>query len=166
MIVPNLTEKISCPCSNGGNAFKDSYDNIEVLLCSTCGLMSTSQYYEGSDYVEQIKKLCPPEILFISIVDENNFRWFPSVLPYSKKGVIVAEPTGKNEFNWHIIPLVKVSEAESYLYINQETNKPYEYRLAQEKAIIFKKDEFMNVLEMADTPDSKQLLQRIKEIFF
>lgn len=165
MITPNSTEKIECPCKNGGNAFKDSFDNIEVSLCSTCGLMTTSQYLEESEQVESIKALCPPEMMFISILDERGFRWFPSVIPFSKKGVIYAEPRGKNDFKWMVAPVVKVAEAESHLYLNPETNKPYENRIATEKAIILDKNEFMKALEMSDLSESKALLQRINTLF-
>ena len=73
MIKPNLTETIPCPCKNGGNAFKDSFDRIEVSLCSTCGLMTTSQYQEDSEQVLKIKELCPPEIMLqIWVTNHNN----------------------------------------------------------------------------------------------
>jgi hypothetical protein len=165
MIEPNFTEKILCPCKNGGNAFKDSFDKIEVSLCSTCGLMTTSQYQEDSEHVEQIKALCPPEMMFISILDENGFRWFPSVIPFSKKGVIYAEPRGKEDFKWMVAPVVKVAEAEGHLYMNPETNKPYENRIANEKAIVFDKNDFLKALEMSDIEESKLLLQRINTLF-
>jgi hypothetical protein len=165
MIQPNFTEKILCPCKNGGNAFKDSFDKIEVSLCSTCGLMTTSQYQEDSEHVEQIKALCPPEMMFISILDENGFRWFPSVIPFSKKGVIYAEPRGKEDFKWMVAPVVKVAEAEGHLYMNPETNKPYENRIANEKAIVFDKNDFLKALEMSDIEESKLLLQRINTLF-
>ena len=165
MIEPNFTEKVECPCKGGGNAFRDSFDKIEVYLCSTCGLMTTSQYQEDSDQVEQIKALCPPEMMFISILDERGFRWFPSVLPFSKKGVIYAEPRGKDDFKWMVAPVVKVAEAEGHLYMNPETNKSYENRIATEKATIFDKNDFLKALEMSDLPESKALLQRINQIF-
>jgi hypothetical protein len=165
MIEPNFTEKIDCPCKKGGNAFRDSFDKIEVSLCSTCGLMTTSQYLEDSEAVEQIKALCPPEMMFISIVDERGFRWFPSVIPFSKKGVIYAEPRGKEDFKWMVAPVVKVAEAEGHLYMNPETNKPYENRIANEKAIVFDKNDFIKALEMSDIAESKALLGRIKTIF-
>jgi len=165
MIEPNFTEKIDCPCKNGGNAFRDSFDKIEVSLCSTCGLMTTSQYLEDSEHVEQIKALCPPEMMFISILDENGFRWFPSVIPFSKKGVIYAEPRGKEDFKWMVAPVVKVAEAEGHLYMNPETNKPYENRIANEKAIVFDKNDFLKALEMSDIEESKLLLQRINTLF-
>lgn len=165
MIQPNFTEKILCPCKNGGNAFRDSFDKIEVSLCSTCGLMTTSQYLEDSEHVEQIKALCPPEMMFISILDENGFRWFPSVIPFSKKGVIYAEPRGKEDFKWMVAPVVKVAEAEGHLYMNPETNKPYENRIANEKAIVFDKNDFLKALEMSDIEESKLLLQRINTLF-
>lgn len=165
MIAPNFTEKINCPCKNGGNAFKDCFDQIEVSLCSTCGLMTTSQYHEDSDNVIKIKELCPPEIMLISILDENNFRWFPSVIPYSKKGVIYAEPKGKNDFQWFVAPVIKVAEAEGYMYMNPDTNKPYENRIAQELATVFNRNEFIKALEMSDLPESKALLQRINSLF-
>lgn len=165
MIQPNFTEKINCPCKNGGNAFKDCFDQIEVSLCGTCGLMTTSQYHEESENVIKIKELCPPEIMLISILDENNFRWFPSVIPYSKKGVIYAEPRGKDDFKWMVAPVVKVAEAEGYMYMNPETNKPYENRIATEKATIFDKNDFIKALEMSDLPESKALLQRINSLF-
>jgi hypothetical protein len=165
MIEPNFTEKIDCPCKNNGNAFRDSFDKIEVSLCSTCGLMTTSQYLEDSEAVEQIKALCPPEMMFISVVDDRGFRWFPSVIPFSKKGVIYAEPRGKEDFKWMVAPVVKVAEAEGHLYMNPETNKPYENRIATEKAIVFDKNDFIKALEMSDIADSKALLGRIKTIF-
>jgi hypothetical protein len=165
MIEPNFTEKIECPCKQDGNAFKDSFDKIEVSLCSTCGLMTTSKYSEDSDLMENIKKLSTPELLFISILDENGFRWFPSVIPFSKKGVIYAEPRGKNDFKWMVAPIVKVAEAEGHLYMNPDTNKPYENRIANEKAIVFDKNDFIKALEMSDTEESKTLLGRIKTIF-
>jgi len=165
MIQPNFTEKILCPCKTGGNAFRDSFDKIEVSLCSTCGLMTTSQYQEDSEHVEQIKALCPPEMMFISILDENGFRWFPSVIPFSKKGVIYAEPRGKEDFKWMVAPVVKVAEAEGHLYMNPETNKPYENRIANEKAIVFDKNDFLKALEMSDIEESKLLLQRINTLF-
>jgi hypothetical protein len=165
MIEPNFTEKIECPCKQDGNAFKDSFDKIEVSLCSTCGLMTTSKYSEDSDLMENIKKLSTPELLFISILDENGFRWFPSVIPFSKKGVIYAEPRGKNDFKWMVAPVVKVAEAEGHLYMNPDTNKPYENRIANEKAIVFDKNDFIKALEMSDTEESKTLLGRIKTIF-
>jgi hypothetical protein len=165
MIEPNFTEKIDCPCKNNGNAFRDSFDKIEVSLCSTCGLMTTSQYLEDSEAVEQIKALCPPEMMFISVVDDRGFRWFPSVIPFSKKGVIYAEPRGKEDFKWMVAPVVKVAEAEGHLYMNPETNKPYENRIANEKAIVFDKNDFIKALEMSDIAESKALLGRIKTIF-
>jgi hypothetical protein len=165
MIEPNFTEKIECPCKQDGNAFKDSFDKIEVSLCSTCGLMTTSKYSEDSDLMENIKKLSTPELLFISILDENGFRWFPSVIPFSKKGVIYAEPRGKNDFKWMVAPVVKVAEAEGHLYMNPDTNKPYENRIATEKATIFNKNEFVKALELSDLPESKKMLQRINTLF-
>lgn len=165
MIEPFLTEKIDCPCKSGGNAFKDSFDNIEVSLCSTCGLMTTSKYQEGSDLVAQIYQLSPPELLHISVLDENGFRWFPSVIPFSKKGVIYAEPKGKGDFSWFVAPIVKITEAEGHLYMNPDTNKPYENRIATEKATVFSKNEFIKALEMSDIPESRKLLQRINSIF-
>jgi hypothetical protein len=165
MIEPNFTEKIDCPCKNGGNAFRDSFDKIEVSICSTCGLMTTSQYQDDSEQMESIKALCPPEIIMISVLDENGFRWFPSVLPFSKKGVIYAEPKGKDSFRWFVAPVVKVAEAEGYMYMDPETNKPYENRIATEKAIIFERNEFMKALELSDTTESKNLLNRINSIF-
>jgi len=165
MIHPNFTNTCPCPCKNGGNAFRDSFDKIEVSLCSTCGLMTTSQYLEDSEHVEQIKALCPPEMMFISILDENGFRWFPSVIPFSKKGVIYAEPRGKEDFKWMVAPVVKVAEAEGHLYMNPETNKPYENRIANEKAIVFDKNDFLKALEMSDIEESKLLLQRINTLF-
>jgi hypothetical protein len=165
MIHPNFTNVCPCPCKNGGNAFRDSFDKIEVSLCSTCGLMTTSQYQEDSEHVEQIKALCPPEMMFISILDENGFRWFPSVIPFSKKGVIYAEPRGKEDFKWMVAPVVKVAEAEGHLYMNPETNKPYENRIANEKAIVFDKNDFLKALEMSDIEESKLLLQRINTLF-
>jgi len=165
MIHPNFTNICLCPCKNGGNAFRDSFDKIEVSLCSTCGLMTTSQYQEDSEHVEQIKALCPPEMMFISILDENGFRWFPSVIPFSKKGVIYAEPRGKEDFKWMVAPVVKVAEAEGHLYMNPETNKPYENRIANEKAIVFDKNDFLKALEMSDITESKLLLQRINTLF-
>lgn len=165
MIEPNFTEKVECPCKGIGNAFRDSFDKIEVSLCSTCGLMTTSQYQEDSEHVEQIKALCPPEMMFISILDENGFRWFPSVIPFSKKGVIYAEPRGKEDFKWMVAPVVKVAEAEGHLYMNPETNKPYENRIANEKAIVFDKNDFLKALEMSDIEESKLLLQRINTLF-
>jgi hypothetical protein len=165
MIQPNFTEKIECPCKNGGNAFRDSFDKIEVSLCSTCGLMTTSKYLEDSDFMENIKNLSTPELLQISILDENGFRWFPSVIPFSKKGVIYAEPRGKNDFKWFVAPIVKVSEAEGHLYLNPDTNRPFENRIATEKAVIFDKTEFIKVLEMSNLPQSNDLLIRINSIF-
>ena len=165
MIEPNFTEKIECPCKQNGNAFRDSFDQIEVSLCSTCGLMTTSKYSEDSDLMENIKKLSTPELLFISILDENGFRWFPSVIPFSKKGVIYAEPRGKNDFKWLVAPVVKVAEAEGHLYMNPDTNKPYENRIATEKATIFNKNEFVKALELSDLPESKKMLQRINTLF-
>ena len=165
MIQPNFTEKIECPCKNGGNAFRDSFDKIEVSLCSTCGLMTTSKYLEDSDFMENIKNLSTPELLQISILDENGFRWFPSVIPFSKKGVIYAEPRGKNDFKWFVAPIVKVSEAEGHLYLNPDTNRPFENRIATEKAVVFDKTEFIKVLEMSNLPQSNDLLIRINSIF-
>ena len=127
--------------------------------------MTTSQYLEDSEHVEQIKALCPPEMMFISILDENGFRWFPSVIPFSKKGVIYAEPRGKEDFKWMVAPVVKVAEAEGHLYMNPETNKPYENRIANEKAIVFDKNDFLKALEMSDIEESKLLLQRINTLF-
>ena len=127
--------------------------------------MTTSQYQEDSEQVLKIKELCPPEIMLISILDDNNFRWFPSVIPYSKKGVIYAEPKGRNEFNWYVAPVVKVAEAEGYLYMNPATDTPYERRIAQEQAIIFDKNEFIKALELSEIDEAKELLNRIKQIF-
>jgi hypothetical protein len=127
--------------------------------------MTTSQYQEDSEHVGQIKALCPPEMMFISILDENGFRWFPSVLPFSKKGVIYAEPRGKDDFKWMVAPVVKVAEAEGHLYMNPETNKSYENRIATEKATIFDKNEFIKALELSEIDEAKELLNRIKQIF-
>jgi hypothetical protein len=64
-----------------------------------------------------------------------------------------------------VAPVVKVAEAEGHLYMNPETNKPYENRIANEKAIVFDKNDFLKALEMSDIEESKLLLQRINTLF-
>lgn len=162
---PNITEIIQCPCSSNGKAFKDSFDEFEVQLCVTCGLMTTSKYMEGTEHMASIKKLSPPEIWDLSIVDSNEFRWFPSVLNGPKSSLAYAQPLSNGGYRWILTPIVSVSEAERFMYVNPENGTPYEYRLAEESSVVYDREEFVKVLEAVNSEDTNRLLERIKTIF-
>lgn len=162
--IPSYSEVITCPCKEAGQAFTDVFPQLKVSLCSTCGMMTTNMYQEGSEIIEKIKSMCPPEMLNISILDELNQRWFTSVIAPSKTSIMYAEPHGET-YRWLVCPIVKVLEFEESSYINPETNRPYETRIATELAVIFEKDQFLDAIKSLNDSQSQILVNKVNNLF-
>lgn len=119
-------------------------DYVENYLCMHCGYSTTSDMEIGSDLVENTNKKTPRLVKDLSIADNvRNIVWYPAIINMTPLGILYPDGT-PSEWEWVVAPYTRLTEDERKAYLSDDSPVSFEYRLAVEKAMTFKKDSFQD----------------------
>ena len=107
---------ITCPCCGSDACSKTTNNGIDIYLCWTCGMNTSSQIIDGSDFEKENFELTAELIKDLKQV-HNNLAWYPKVINLYEKGMVFPEWNKRaRDWYWAAVKAISVNEEEKEKY--------------------------------------------------
>ena len=110
------TNLIECPCCGSDACSKTINGDTEVYLCWTCGMTTTSELTDGSDFEKENFESTAELIKDLKQVHDN-LAWYPKVINLQENGMVFPEWNKRvKDWYWTAVKAVPVTEEEKEKY--------------------------------------------------
>lgn len=110
------TNLIECPCCGSDACSKTINGDTEVYLCWTCGMTTTSELTDGSDFEKENFESTAELIKDLKQVHDN-LAWYPKVINLQENGMVFPEWNKRvKDWYWAAVKAVPVTEEEKEKY--------------------------------------------------
>lgn len=136
-----------CPRCGSDACYVDEVNqDIKTHFCYGCGFQTNSLMKEGETFYEN-QVLVLPELYKDLMFKDGEKVWMPSMINVPAKGMIFANGSSKNDWNWSATKAVPVSEEEKEKYpIPGKKGQYYEWRMDMTTLKNFPERDFMDAL--------------------
>ena len=119
------TDLIECPCCGSDACSKTTNGGTDVYLCWTCGMTTTSELIDGSDF--EIENYSNTAELIKDLKQvHDNLAWYPKVINLSENGMVFPEWNKRvKDWYWAAVKAIPVTEEEKEKY--PDPNNPGEF---------------------------------------
>ena len=142
------SDLINCPCCGSNACSKTTNNGIDVYLCWTCGMTTTSELIEGSDFQKENYENTAELIKDLTQV-HGNLAWYPKVINLPENGMVFPEWNKRvKDWYWAAVKAIPVTEEEKEKYPNP--NNPgefYKFRMDIKNIKRYDKMSFMDAAE-------------------
>jgi hypothetical protein len=119
------TNLIECPCCGSNACSKTLKGDNEVYLCWTCGMTTTNELIDGSDFEKENYDQTAELIKDLKQV-HNNLAWYPKVINLQENGMVFPEWNKRvQDWYWAAVKAVPIIEEEKEKY--PDPNNPGEF---------------------------------------
>ncbi len=120
-----ITDLIDCPCCGSNACSKTTNEGNEVYLCWTCGMTTTNELIDGSDFEKQNFESTAELIKDLKQVHDN-LAWYPKVINLQENGMVFPEWNKRvKDWYWAAVKAMPVPEEEKEKY--PDPDNPGEY---------------------------------------
>ena len=112
-----MDKLINCPCCNSNACSKSIGANgTEVYICWTCGMSTTSELIEGSEFEKENFTDTAQLIKDLKQVHDN-LAWYPKVINLQENGMVFPEWNKRvKDWYWTAVKAIPVTEEEKEKY--------------------------------------------------
>ena len=119
------TDLIKCPCCGSDACSKTANGDNEVYLCWTCGMTTTSELIDGSEFETNNYQDTAELIKDLKQVHDG-LAWYPKVINLPENGMVFPEWNKRvKDWYWTAVKAIPVTEEEKDQY--PDPNNPGEY---------------------------------------
>ena len=119
------TNLIECPCCGSDACSKTISGDNEVYLCWTCGMTTTSELVDGSEFESENYSNTAELIKDLKQV-HNNLAWYPKVINLQENGMVFPEWNKRvKDWYWTAVKAIPIAEEEKEQY--PDPSNPGEY---------------------------------------
>ena len=119
------TNLIECPCCGSDACSKTISGDNEVYLCWTCGMTTTSELVDGSEFESENYSNTAELIKDLKQV-HNNLAWYPKVINLQENGMVFPEWNKRvKDWYWTAVKAIPITEEEKEQY--PDPSNPGEY---------------------------------------
>jgi hypothetical protein len=139
---------IICPRCESDACYVDEVSkDIKTHFCYGCGFQTNSLMKEEEEFYNQQIEFLPELYKDLIYTDENGLKWMPSAINVADKGMVFANGTSSNNWNWSAVKAVPVTEEEKEKYpIPNKEGEFYEWRMDMTTKSNFSERDFMDAL--------------------
>ena len=119
------TNLITCPCCGSDACSKTTTNDNDVYLCWTCGMNTTSELTDGSEFEKENYEFTAELIKDLKQVHDN-LAWYPKVINLPENGMVFPEWNKRvKDWYWAAVKAIPVTEEEKEKY--PDPNNPGEF---------------------------------------
>lgn len=115
--------------------------DISIEMCYGCGFQYNSVMAKDSDFFKEQMEILPE--LYKILMDEEEETgkvWMPSTINIEDKGMVFANGSGRDNWEWNAVKVIEVPEDQLEKYKNQK------YRADMTTLRSFKERDYMDAL--------------------
>ena len=142
------TDLIECPCCGSNACSKTSTEGNEVYLCWTCGMTTTSELIDGSDFEKENFEATAELIKDLKQVHDN-LAWYPKVINLTENGMVFPEWNKRvKDWYWAAVKAIPVLEEEKEKYPDPDNpGEHYKFKMDIKNIKRYDKMCFMDAAE-------------------
>ena len=110
----NLT--ICAKCGSDACYVDEVNQDIKTYFCYGCGFQTNSLMKEGDVFFERQLEVLPELYKDLLNKDDDGHIWMPTTVNVPEKGMIFANGSSKNQWNWAAVKAVPVTKEEVEKY--------------------------------------------------
>lgn len=142
----NLT--ICARCGSDACYVQEVNHEIKNYQCMGCGFVTNSLMKKDSQFLEEQMELLPNLYKELLGEDDNGLIWMPATINLPSQGMVFANGTSGENWNWAAVKSVPVSEDEKEKYpIPGKSGEFYEQRMDMETLKEFGEKDFIEALD-------------------
>ena len=108
----NFDELKECTrCGSDACYVQEVTKDITLEMCYGCGFISNSLMKQGNDFFKEQMEVLPE--LYKELLDEEEDTgkiWMPSTINVKEKGMVFANGSGRNNWNWSAVKAIPDEE--------------------------------------------------------
>jgi hypothetical protein len=142
----NLT--ICARCGSDACYVQEVNHEIKNYQCMGCGFVTNSLMKKDSQFLEEQMELLPNLYKELLGEDDNGLIWMPATINLPSQGMVFANGTSAENWNWAAVKSVSVIEDEKEKYpIPGKPGEFYEQRMDMETLKGFGEKDFIEALD-------------------
>ena len=141
----NLT--ICAKCGSDACYVDEVNQDIKTYFCYGCGFQTNSLMKEGDVFFERQLEVLPELYKDLLNKDDDGHIWMPTTVNVPEKGMIFANGSSKNQWNWAAVKAVPVTKEEVEKYpIPGKKGEYYSWRMDMTTLKEFNERDFIEAL--------------------
>ncbi len=138
-----------CPrCGSDACYVQVVNQDIKNYQCMGCGFVTNSLMKKDSQFLEEQMELLPNLYKELLGEDDDGLIWMPATINLPSQGMVFANGTNAEKWNWAAVKSVPVSEDEKDKYpIPGKSGEFYEQRMDMETLKEFEEKDFIEALD-------------------
>ncbi len=141
----NLT--ICAKCGSDACYVDEVNQDIKTYFCYGCGFQTNSLMKEGDVFFERQLEVLPELYKDLLNKDDDGHIWMPTTVNVPEKGMIFANGSSKNQWNWAAVKAVPVTKEEAKKYpIPGKKGEYYSWRMDMTTLKEFNERDFIEAL--------------------
>jgi len=139
---------IECPCCGSDACSKTITDENEIYLCWTCGMNTTSELIDGSEFEKENFTHTAELIKDLKQVHDN-LAWYPKVINLQENGMVFPEWNKRvKDWYWAAVKAIPVTKEEQEKYPDPHNpGEFYKFRMDTQNIKRYNKFSFMDAAE-------------------
>jgi hypothetical protein len=139
---------VICPrCGSDACYVEEVTNEIKTHFCYGCGFQTNSLMKEGEDFFNQQILALPELYKDLFFTDEEGKTWMPTTINVPTQGMVFANGSSAQQWNWAAVKAVPVTEEEKTKYpIPGKKGEFYEFRMDMTTLKSFPERDFMEAL--------------------
>ena len=134
-------------CGSDACYVEEVNQDIKTYFCYGCGFQTNSLMKEGESFYEEQLSILPELYKDLLFTDEEGKIWMPTTINVPTQGMVFANGSSKEQWNWAAVKAVSITEEEKEKYpIPGKQGEYYERRMDMTTLEGFPEREFMEAL--------------------
>jgi hypothetical protein len=131
-------------CGSDACYVQEVNQDVKLYFCYGCGFQANTAMKRDTEFLQQQMEVLPELYKELMGEDENGTIWMPSVVNLPDKGMVFADGTNSQNWNWAAVKATLMSEEEKTKFKGK--GKEYDYKMDMTTLTHFPENEFMEAL--------------------
>ncbi len=135
-------------CGSDACFMQEINDKIKLYHCMGCGFQANTIMTRGSEFLKEQIEILPELYKELMVEDENGTIWMPSTVNIPSKGMVFANGTNKNNWQWAAVKAIPMPEDEKAKF--KSKGKEYEWKMDMETLKLYPERDYIEALSYID----------------
>jgi hypothetical protein len=131
-------------CGSDACFMQEINDKIKLYHCMGCGFQANTIMTRGSEFLKEQIEILPELYKELMVEDENGTIWMPSTVNIPSKGMVFANGTNKNNWQWAAVKAIPMPEDEKAKF--KSKGKEYEWKMDMETLKLYPERDYIEAL--------------------
>jgi hypothetical protein len=131
-------------CGSDACFMQEINDKIKLYHCMGCGFQANTIMTRGSEFLKEQIEILPELYKELMVEDENGTIWMPSTVNIPSKGMVFANGTNKNNWQWAAVKAIPMPEDEKAKF--KSKGKEYEWKMDMETLKLYPEHDYIEAL--------------------